>query len=96
MLAWTETLLRIGMFHGDVHAGNLIYLEDGGRIGFIDFGIVGRFDETTREQSMEFMLCLATQNYDRFAEIVIDMSWGQPSRGEPIDRGELAVDLREA
>ena len=52
VLAWTETLLRNGMFHGDVHAGNLMYLDDG-RIGFLDFGIVGRFDQTTREQSME-------------------------------------------
>ena len=29
----------------DVHAGNLLVLEDG-RVGFIDFGIVGRIPET--------------------------------------------------
>ncbi len=29
----------------DVHAGNLLVLEDG-RVGFIDFGIVGRIPQT--------------------------------------------------
>eukprot|EP00913_Durusdinium_trenchii_P002537 g2346.t1 len=29
------------IFHADVHAGNLLVLQDG-RVGFIDFGIVGR------------------------------------------------------
>ncbi|MEZ4325581.1 MAG: AarF/UbiB family protein [Polyangiales bacterium] len=94
VLAWTETLLRNGMFHGDVHAGNLMYLDDG-RIGFLDFGIVGRFDQTTREQSMEFLLCLAMSNYKRFAEIVIDMSKGSID-GRELDVDEVAEDLRAA
>ena len=92
VLAWTETLLRNGMFHGDVHAGNLMYLDDG-RIGFLDFGIVGRFDQTTREQSMEFILCLAMSNYKRFAEIVIEMSDGAID-GRELDVDEVAEDLR--
>jgi predicted unusual protein kinase regulating ubiquinone biosynthesis (AarF/ABC1/UbiB family) len=94
VLAWTETLLRNGMFHGDVHAGNLMYLDDG-RIGFLDFGIVGRFDQTTREQSMEFLLCLALSNYKRFAEIVIEMSDGSID-GRQLDVNEVAEDLRSA
>ena len=38
--------LRWGTFHGDVHAGNLLLLRDG-RIGIIDWGIVGRLDPAT-------------------------------------------------
>jgi len=34
------------MFHGDVHAGNLLLCRDG-RIGVIDWGIVGRLDAET-------------------------------------------------
>jgi predicted unusual protein kinase regulating ubiquinone biosynthesis (AarF/ABC1/UbiB family) len=37
------TLLRNGVFHGDVHAGNLMLLTDG-RLAIIDWGIVGRLD----------------------------------------------------
>jgi predicted unusual protein kinase regulating ubiquinone biosynthesis (AarF/ABC1/UbiB family) len=41
--SWFITALRHGVFHGDVHAGNLLWLRDG-RIGVIDWGIVGRLD----------------------------------------------------
>lgn len=41
MKAWFITAIRFGIFHGDVHAGNLMILRDG-RIAMIDWGIVGR------------------------------------------------------
>lgn len=40
------TTIRWGFFHGDVHAGNLLLLPDG-RIGVIDWGIIGRLDHDT-------------------------------------------------
>ncbi len=40
MRAWFGCMILHGFFHGDVHAGNLMALTDG-RIGFLDFGIVG-------------------------------------------------------
>jgi hypothetical protein len=39
-------MVNEGVFHGDVHAGNLILLRDG-RLGIIDWGIVGRLDART-------------------------------------------------
>lgn len=39
--AWFLSALRGGIFHGDVHAGNILLLRDG-RAGVIDWGIVGR------------------------------------------------------
>lgn len=38
---WALSVQGCEFFHADVHAGNLLVLEDG-RVGFIDFGIVGR------------------------------------------------------
>ncbi|CAE7845116.1 unnamed protein product, partial [Symbiodinium necroappetens] len=38
---WALSVQKCEFFHADVHAGNLLVLEDG-RVGFIDFGIVGR------------------------------------------------------
>ncbi|MCB1260265.1 MAG: AarF/ABC1/UbiB kinase family protein [Acidimicrobiales bacterium] len=46
--AFFLTTARYGLFHGDVHAGNLLLLRDG-RIGVLDWGIVGRLDEDNRE-----------------------------------------------
>ena len=39
-------LVRTGTFHGDAHAGNMLLLRDG-RIGIVDWGIVGRLDPAT-------------------------------------------------
>ncbi|CAK9074367.1 unnamed protein product [Durusdinium trenchii] len=38
---WSMSVRGCEIFHADVHAGNLLVLQDG-RVGFIDFGIVGR------------------------------------------------------
>jgi len=40
---WMLLAVREGCFHGDVHAGNLLFLRDG-RLGVLDWGIVGRLD----------------------------------------------------
>jgi aarF domain-containing kinase len=45
--AFFLTTVRWGIFHGDVHAGNLLLLRDG-RIGILDWGIVGHLDEANR------------------------------------------------
>jgi len=44
--AWILITVREGIFHGDVHAGNLFLLRDG-RLGVLDWGIVGRLDAET-------------------------------------------------
>ncbi|HXH04174.1 MAG TPA: AarF/UbiB family protein [Candidatus Competibacteraceae bacterium] len=43
---WFQSLIECETFHADVHAGNLLALEDG-RLAFIDFGIVGRIAPAT-------------------------------------------------
>ena len=46
MRAFFLPTVRWGAFHGDVHAGNMMILRDG-RIGVVDWGIVGRLDPRT-------------------------------------------------
>ncbi len=38
----------VGVFHGDLHPANLLLLP-GNRIGYVDFGIIGRLTEPVRE-----------------------------------------------
>jgi ubiquinone biosynthesis protein len=45
--AWLEGALEHGLFHGDVHAGNLFVTPDG-NLAFLDFGIMGQLDDRTR------------------------------------------------
>ena len=43
-----------GIFHGDFHAGNLFILDDG-RIGLVDFGMVGRLDHERRISFLRYV-----------------------------------------
>ncbi|MGH2685015.1 MAG: ABC1 kinase family protein, partial [Actinomycetota bacterium] len=47
MVAFMEGCMIKGVFHGDLHAGNLFVLPDG-RTALLDFGITGRLDEPRR------------------------------------------------
>lgn len=49
-----------GIFHGDLHAGNLLVLPDG-RTGLLDFGITGRLDAGERNAFLR-MLVAASMN----------------------------------
>ena len=71
-----ETLVRAflrqavvdGFFHADLHHGNLFALADG-RIGAIDFGIMGRINRRARIWLAEILYGLITGDYRRVAEI---------------------------
>ncbi len=47
MVAFLEGAMLYGVFHGDLHGGNLLVLPDG-RVGLLDHGITGRLDERGR------------------------------------------------
>lgn len=45
---WMEAALVHGPFHGDVHAGNILVLDDG-RAAYLDFGIMGELPPAHRD-----------------------------------------------
>ena len=47
MIGFVEGAIIHGIFHGDLHGGNLFVMPDG-RTALLDFGITGRLDETKR------------------------------------------------
>ena len=75
--AWFQCVVFYGFFHGDVHAGNLMLLDDD-TIGFLDFGIVGRFDDKERYLVTDYMIAFASGNYRRLAEIICEMAGTPP------------------
>ncbi|MEO8553964.1 MAG: AarF/UbiB family protein [Kofleriaceae bacterium] len=88
--AWFQCVVFYGFFHGDVHAGNLMLLDDD-TIGFLDFGIVGRFNEKERYLVTDYMIAFASGNYRRLAEIIVEMS-GAPDK---LDMDGFVNDLKE-
>ncbi|MCE9500736.1 MAG: AarF/ABC1/UbiB kinase family protein [Leptospira sp.] len=85
---WFSSLSGSGFFHADVHAGNLLALKDG-RIGFIDFGIVGRISSRVWKGLMIFMEGMSLNRSDLMAKGLIDMD----GTAGGIDEKHFAKDL---
>jgi ubiquinone biosynthesis protein len=55
MRGFIEGCMLHGIFHGDLHGGNLFVL-DGGRIGLLDFGITARMTPLQRNAFLRLMM----------------------------------------
>ncbi len=56
-----EHTIAYGVFHGDLHAGNVLISPDGD-FGLIDFGIAGRLDSTQRAAAVEYLFGFAAND----------------------------------
>lgn len=88
--AWLEGALQHGLFHGDVHAGNLFVTPEGS-IAFLDFGIMGHLDERTRLVLRRALPALLVDG--DFAGVVRAIfELGAVTRA--VDLGEATADVR--
>lgn len=55
MIGFLEGAMLHGIFHGDLHAGNLFVLPDG-RTALLDFGITGRLGEARRQAFLRLLI----------------------------------------
>ncbi|WP_457681034.1 ABC1 kinase family protein [Thermovibrio sp.] len=58
-----RTIFELGVFHGDLHPGNIFLLKDG-RFAFVDFGIVGRLSPDTLNEFFLFSLGVMNRDVD--------------------------------
>eukprot|EP00252_Welwitschia_mirabilis_P008282 TRINITY_DN2003_c0_g1_i1.p1 TRINITY_DN2003_c0_g1~~TRINITY_DN2003_c0_g1_i1.p1 ORF type:complete len:537 (+),score=90.07 TRINITY_DN2003_c0_g1_i1:138-1748(+) len=87
---WFGSLLFCDTFHADVHAGNLWLLHDG-RIGFLDFGIVGHISPRTWNALQTFLTAVATNQYDAMAVSLVQMG----ATNDAVDIRSFASDLEK-
>lgn len=66
--AFLRHALADGFFHADMHQGNL-FVDAGGRIVAVDFGIMGRLGPSERRYLAEILHGFITRNYRRVAEV---------------------------
>jgi aarF domain-containing kinase len=89
--AWFQSVIFYGFFHGDVHAGNLMLLDDDD-IGFLDFGIVGRFDERQTTLVTDYIVAFTSGDFAALARVIAEMG----GVNERVDLDAMAKDLAEA
>ncbi|MEX1327608.1 MAG: AarF/UbiB family protein [Desulfobacterales bacterium] len=69
--SFSRQLMEFGLFHADPHPGNSIVMNDG-RLGLVDFGIIGYLDEKTMLEIANVFLGYAEHNYDMVIEALVD------------------------
>ena len=63
----SRQLFEFGFFHADPHPGNTIVMPDG-RVGLVDFGIVGYLDDEIREHIALLFVGYAEHDYELVME----------------------------
>jgi ubiquinone biosynthesis protein len=66
LIAFLEGALLYGVFHGDLHGGNLFVLHDG-RVALLDFGITGRLSDAGRLAFLRLLVSGST--YDARGQV---------------------------
>lgn len=87
---WFLSLTMCPTFHADVHAGNLLVLRDG-KIGFIDFGIVGRIPPATWLALQSLASAFQDSNFDLMARSLVTVGMTD----QDVDIKTFAMDLEQ-
>jgi ubiquinone biosynthesis protein len=70
---FTHTMLADGFFHADLHGGNFFLLKNG-KIGLIDFGLMGSLSKKNRTNLVAILLALVTNNYENLVFELLDVA----------------------
>lgn len=77
-----------GLFHGDPHPGNFFVLSDG-RLGVMDFGLVGHLGESTREELSRLFVAVVAKDSERVVQSLTELGMLRRLR----DRAALGRDI---
>lgn len=77
-----------GFFHADPHPGNF-FVEADGRLGIIDFGMVGHISDSTRDQLVRMLVAVVDQDAAGLTTALVRMCGAQAGGGF----GRLQTDL---
>jgi ubiquinone biosynthesis protein len=72
LIAFLEGALLYGVFHGDLHGGNLLVQPDG-TVALLDFGITGRLDQRKRLAFLRLQMGATSNNVTVQVEALRDL-----------------------
>jgi len=83
-----KEIFEFGFYHADPHPGNFVIMDDG-RLGLMDFGLVGYLEEDTRDQFLRFSYAMVVGDLDD----ILDAMWALGIQGPFEKRPALKRDL---
>lgn len=87
--AYVRQVTIEGIYHADPHRGNVLLTEDG-RLGLLDFGLLGRLDDDTRRNLALLLMAMAQNRADDVADLILGLSLTTVSS----DQAAFVHDLR--
>lgn len=88
--SFLKQVFEEGLFHGDLHAGNILVTPDGG-VAFLDFGAVGYLSEELQECLGQLFVALISRDYPGLVDVYLRMG----TVDETVDLRGFQRDLRE-
>jgi len=89
----TNVILKMvcddGFFHADPHPGNF-FIEADGRIGLIDFGMIGKVDGPTQQLLADLLVSISKEDADRLVDVLLELGVTR----KQVDRTLLRSDLK--
>ncbi len=70
-------VFRNGLFHGDLHPGNILIQPDG-TIGLIDFGLVGSLNPNQRDVILDILIGISRRDFRAVARTLYDAGIRMP------------------
>ena len=83
-----KMILEDGFYHADPHPGNF-FIEPSGRIGLIDYGMVGIVDARTQEQLVDIFLAITSQDTERLVDTMLLLGFSN----QRVERAQMERDL---
>jgi ubiquinone biosynthesis protein len=88
---WMTMIFRHGFFHGDPHPANIFVLDDGGTVGLVDFGQVGKLTDDDMSKLTRLFIDAANERVDALPRRLAELGVRYPKEREE----EFLVELRE-
>jgi ubiquinone biosynthesis protein len=92
----TATLIQIfryRFFHADLHPGNLLVLPDR-RVGFVDFGLCDKLDETVRANQLSYVSAIYAGNQPRIFKALTEVLVARPESDVEGLRRDFDAEMR--
>ncbi len=74
-----EQIFEHGFFHGDPHPGNILITPEG-RIGFVDFGVVGRMDQELNAELSRLLTSVVNRDTHELSKVLIRLDILEPDQ----------------
>jgi ubiquinone biosynthesis protein len=89
MISFFEGAMFYGVFHGDLHGGNL-FVDTKGRVALLDFGIVGRLNQVKRLAFMRLLVGALSNQLDEQIEALKELE----ALPKDVDTNKLIKELK--